>query len=448
MRATPAYPTRWSRDGWARLAAAPPSVAALVLLLYALWLGIILPHSHGARDFINIGRGYILRGHGSALIRVDPYVASLANPGGFDGQFAYYIALDPLHATTYLDEPSYRLARILYPVLGRTLALGQPAAVPYALLAINWLALGGGTLALAAWLRRHKVSAWFALIYGLYPGFLEGLRYDLTEPLCYALVALAIYLTDFGGPRRVLWAGLAFALAALARESALFFAIPYGLAQLFARPTPAQTLADAQPEPSMLPDATVPTRQQSRAIPPTDGSLSYKTILANLPPAAALLAIATLPLLAWRVFLYLRLGTLGTPGWAFQSQPFAGFRAYYPWAPAQMEEIRSVVLPAAICALIALWALWRRCWAVEIWILLLNIWLFVVLLAPGSVNDYLNSGRISAGVVLAALTCIPHFDRLSGGNRWWLWSSAALWLSLAPFWLLVPIADSLLTARG
>ena len=95
----------------------------------------------------------------------------------------------------------------------------------------------------------------------------------------------------------------------------------------------------------------------------------------------------------------------------------------------------------------ALWALWRRCWAVEIWILLLNIWLFVVLLAPGSVNDYLNSGRISAGVVLATITCIPHLDRLTGRNRWWLWSSAALWLSLVPFWLLIPIADSLLTAH-
>ena len=229
----------WSRTGWTRLGAAPTSVAATVLFLYAIWLGIILPHSHDARDFINIGRDYILRGHGSPLIRVGPYAASLANPGGFDGQFAYYIALDPLHATTYLDEPTYRLSRILYPLLARALALGRPTDIPYAMLATNWLALVGGTLALAAWLRRRGVSAWFALIFGLYPGLFEGLRYDLTEPLCYALVALAIYLIDFGGPRRIVWAGLAFALAALARESALFFAIPYGIAQLFARPTPA-----------------------------------------------------------------------------------------------------------------------------------------------------------------------------------------------------------------
>ena len=177
------------------------------------------------------------------------------------------------------------------------------------------------------------------------------------------------------------------------------------------------------------------------------GPFSYAIALANLPDAATLLTLAGLPLLAWRLFLYLRLGTFGAPAWAFQSQPFAGFRAYYPWAPAQIEEIRSIVLPAAICALIALWALWRRCWAVEIWILLLNIWVFVVLLAPGSVNDYLNSGRISTGVVLAAITCIPHLDRLTNRNRWWLWSSAALWLSLVPFWLLIPIADSLLNAH-
>ena len=450
-------PTRWSRDGWARLAASPPSVAAVVLLLYGIWLGILLPHSHGARDFINIGRLYILRGHGSTLIHPDPYTDSLANPGGFDGQFAYYIALDPLHATTYLDQPSYRLARILYPLLARALALGQPAAIPYTLLAVNWLALGGGTLALAAWLRRHNISAWFALIYGLYPGFLESLRYDLTEPLCYGLVALAIYLIDAAGPRRVLWAGLAFALAALARESALFFAIPYGLAQLLARPAPAPAqllarltlaLAAHWPRSGSSPDAaqprrhpaadqtTAPTYPEPHPSHPTDsaappngnGTLSapldpsgsrlfhdplgsglgeiagpsgsglggsqalqgqawarlqalqgqawaksqalqgqaWARFLANLPSAAALLALASLPLLAWRVFLYLRLGNLGTPAWAFQSQPFAGFRAYYPWAPAQIEEVRSVVLPAAICALVALWALWRRCWAAEI----------------------------------------------------------------------------------
>jgi hypothetical protein len=47
---------------------------------------------------------------------------------GYDGQFAYQIALRPLSAAPYLDVPAYRYQRILYPMLARLLALGRPKA--------------------------------------------------------------------------------------------------------------------------------------------------------------------------------------------------------------------------------------------------------------------------------------------------------------------------------
>ena len=63
---------------------------------------------------------------------------------GYDGQFVYQIALHPLNATPYLDIPAYRYQRILYPVVGRIVGLGQPSLIPWALIALNVLALGVG----------------------------------------------------------------------------------------------------------------------------------------------------------------------------------------------------------------------------------------------------------------------------------------------------------------
>ena len=50
---------------------------------------------------------------------------TLTGKAGYDGQFNYAIAADPLHASPALDVPAYRYQRILYPLLVRALALGQ-----------------------------------------------------------------------------------------------------------------------------------------------------------------------------------------------------------------------------------------------------------------------------------------------------------------------------------
>ena len=46
---------------------------------------------------------------------------------GYDGQFAYQIAVKPTGAAPFLDVPAYRYQRILYPLLARLLALGDAA---------------------------------------------------------------------------------------------------------------------------------------------------------------------------------------------------------------------------------------------------------------------------------------------------------------------------------
>jgi hypothetical protein len=153
---------------------------------------------------------------------------------GYDGQFAYYIASDPVGGCPQCDVPSYRYQRILYPVLAWVLALGQQALIPWALIAVNVVALAGGTYFTERLLEAQRVSRWYALAYGLYGGLVAGLRLDLTEPLAYGLVQAGLWfytwqearcrMQDAGSRKLVIghWSlGISMALAALTKETAL-----------------------------------------------------------------------------------------------------------------------------------------------------------------------------------------------------------------------------------
>lgn len=152
---------------------------------------------------------------------------------GYDGQFAYFIARDPLNGWRYCDAPSYRYQRILYPILAWALAFGRPDVVPWTLIAINVAALAGGTYFTERLLAAHRVSRWYALVYGLFGGLVAGLRLDLTEPLAYGLVQAGLWAWErrrareqgdrrVEGQRAIRTAGcVLLALAALAKETAL-----------------------------------------------------------------------------------------------------------------------------------------------------------------------------------------------------------------------------------
>lgn len=112
-------------------------------------------------------------------------------PSGYDGQFAYFIALDPTPETvsSRLDVPSYRYQRILYPLAARLVAFGDPAVIPWSLLGVNILAHFVGTWAVAETLIGYGVWPGYALGYGLWIGLVVGVGTDLTEPCAYALAA-------------------------------------------------------------------------------------------------------------------------------------------------------------------------------------------------------------------------------------------------------------------
>jgi len=176
-----------------------------VLILALIYVGITLVRYAGdPHIFVLVGTRYS---------QGDPQGSE-----GYDGQFAYYIARDPLDGWRYCDVPAYRYQRILYPLLAWMLALGRPAGVEWILIALNVVALVGGTYFTERLLAARGVSRWYALAYGLYGGLVAGLRLDLTEPLAYGLVQAALWVW---GERRGRTAAGLLALAALAKETTL-----------------------------------------------------------------------------------------------------------------------------------------------------------------------------------------------------------------------------------
>ncbi len=187
--------------------------ASLVLMLCLIYLGVIAFKYRDVLEFVRIGSRF-----DSTLYNRDAE--------GYDGQFAYYIARDPLNAPRYLDVPAYRYQRILYPALARLVSFGQVALLPYAMLLINLIALVAGTVLLEQLLIAERASRWYALSYGLFAGVFVAVRASTNEPLAYALVIAAIFAGQRG---RVLPMAVLFGLAALAKETTLFCAAGYAV---------------------------------------------------------------------------------------------------------------------------------------------------------------------------------------------------------------------------
>ena len=404
-QATPASHSaraRWWRSPWA--------VAGCVLMAYAIWIAAYLLGGHDIRDLAVIGTKQLQQSDASASIQTATSHYIPRDPKGYDGQYAYFIALDPQNARFYTDFPAYRYTRILYPMLARALAFGQPALIPYTLLLVNWLAIGGGALAVALWLRRKGYSPWLALIYAFAFGTLIGLQGDLTEPLAFALVACGVYAFDFrfagNERRRIITAAGCFALAAVTRETTAVFPVVYGAALL---------LEDA--------GGMVGRSERTRW---------HSALRANWWRAAIFLGVALAPLALYKLALYAWLGSAGVPQQVrFEILPLAGLVAYWPWNGLRIVEIDVVVLPALICMGMGLWALRRGVREAALWALLANNLLFVLLLPASSYVDAFASARIGLGVVLGALYCLPLFDRITR-RRLWLVAAISFWLLFVP----------------
>jgi len=232
---TPAAP-----GGPARVAAGPPQASAparpaarpvVLLAAVAVLLGGFLAARlalGGIGGFVLAGGDFVDPARAPAELSVDP-------GGGYDGQFVYRLALDPLttawtgNGITF-DAAGYRQQRIATAALAWLLALLPGISTGVALLTVNALAVLAAAwfgMRLAADAGRHP--AW-GLAVGL-PAFLPlSVGRDLTEPLAWAAILAGLWCA-----RRGRWPAAAAALtvAVLARETSLLVVAGLGAAAAY-----------------------------------------------------------------------------------------------------------------------------------------------------------------------------------------------------------------------
>ncbi len=180
----------------------------------------------------NIG-SFVIAGNTYANPRLVPRGVPVGAGNGYDGQFYYRMALDPLDFARRafgirLDTLS-RLERIGYPALSWLAAAGHAAAVPAALVAVNVLALA--LLGLAGGLLAHQSgrhAAWGLVLPG-YWGYQWTLARDLTEIVAAAFLVLG--LVAIRAERWWLAAG-ALSVGVLTKETVVIPVAVFGILRL------------------------------------------------------------------------------------------------------------------------------------------------------------------------------------------------------------------------
>jgi hypothetical protein len=165
---------------------------------------------------------FILVGQHFATVSQLPHGIAVTPTYGYDGQFFYRLALNPLNFdhTAYgitMDQP-YRYMRIGYPALTWLVSLGQHAAVPVLLVVVNIAAIGALGYAGAIFARQGGRHALAGLLLPGYFGLITSLGRDTAEPLAAACL-LAGFLAVRA--RRPVLAAALLAYGALTRETVM-----------------------------------------------------------------------------------------------------------------------------------------------------------------------------------------------------------------------------------
>jgi len=345
-----------------------PALAAAVFYVLFSALALAL-HGGDPLWFVWIGTAYAERQPGGTT--------------GYDGQFVYYIARDGWAALPHLDNPAYRLQRIGYPLLARLLAGAAPAAIPWAMLAINLAAIVATTFLLAGWLARRALSAWYGLVYALSVGVFLSFSRDLTEPLAYALGTAGLLLWLAGRRAAAL---VLLALAGLTRETTLLLAA------------------------GLIP-AELARRRYGRALG---------------------LAAAALPWLIWQQVLHAVLGDSPlVVAETLHFVPLGGAVANLQLEPGRLTALLVVGLPALLLFAVGARAAWRRPAQPLAWLLLVHSAL-ALLFSDESYMHIMGVGRLSIGLLIAVLLALPAWPPRAR-------LAAALWPTLPTLVWLVPV---------
>lgn len=219
-----------SEAGWSRSRLLGICRAALPVLTVAVVLAGLIT----ARLAVFGGdvTGLVEFGHKFAHQTHPPAGAFAGSRSGYDGQFFYLQAKDPLllHDST-IDSmraagAGFRLQRMGYPLLAFVVAGGSTAALPIALLAVNVVALLALAAFFAVYARRRGWPTQWAAAMALTPGLLLPMLRDLSDPLATTCLLAGVLLAQ---SRRRWSAATALTLAVLTREVAILVVLALGL---------------------------------------------------------------------------------------------------------------------------------------------------------------------------------------------------------------------------
>ena len=213
-----------------------PSAVALVLLLVASVFVVARLDMFGG----DVSRFIMAGDHFTDPARVSPRIPVLRDSTGYDGQYYFRLALDPLtdkrtaHGVT-LASPAYFQQRLLYPSLVWVAARGGAGRMPWALVGVNLAALAGLGFASGVLARAAGRHALWGLAFGGMPAVWIALGRDLADVVSLMFVVSALVLIR---RERAYSAALALTAAVLARETTVVIAGAIGLAWLFRRRPP------------------------------------------------------------------------------------------------------------------------------------------------------------------------------------------------------------------
>ena len=170
----------------------------------------------------------------STLLRMDvrfgqeyrvPEGVILYEEKGYDGMAYYEIAREIptllLGQDTHFGS-AYRFQRILFPLFGYLLALGNDAWFPVSFLIINILASIGSLVLLLLTVKRMSVHSFTILCN---PAILVGILFSLTEPLSLFFIMLFFFLWERQGRTMGFLASLSLLLSLLSRETTVFLIV-------------------------------------------------------------------------------------------------------------------------------------------------------------------------------------------------------------------------------
>lgn len=147
--------------------------------------------------------------------------------GGYDGQFLFFAALDPLMRVyrhdphqygSVVDNVPYRYGRIGFSLLTAITTLNRPRAFPKAMVWLVLAGLGAAGFCLSLLASGRSLSAALGLLVLLVPGFWQSVQSALPEPVAAAFLLAGVLILRSGRP---LLAGCLLAMSLLVRETGI-----------------------------------------------------------------------------------------------------------------------------------------------------------------------------------------------------------------------------------